>query len=114
MVGSWRAAGGGFLLLSQMKKRGATLAMIAALSLAAEAFRPANNVAIAAASAPGRMAQSVALYRLAINLGMTVGPAAGGLLARHGYHWLFRVDAATSVAAAALLLLYLRAPPTLP
>jgi predicted MFS family arabinose efflux permease len=104
MAGSLLLGGGGFLLLGAVEQRTAILAMIFGLSLTFEAFRPANNVAIAAASAPGRIAQSLALYRLAINLGMTIGPAAGGLLAARGYSWLFWVDGATSIAAAALLL----------
>jgi predicted MFS family arabinose efflux permease len=108
MVASLLAGGAGFLALGSLDRRGPILAMIFGLSLACEAFRPANGVAIAAASAPGRIAQSLALYRLAINLGMTVGPAAGGLLARRSYAWLFRVDAASSIAAGVLLALGLR------
>jgi predicted MFS family arabinose efflux permease len=73
MVASLLLVGGGFLLLGRLEQHAAIETMIFVLSLVGEAFRPANSVAIAAASAPGRIAQSLALYRLAINLGMSVG-----------------------------------------
>jgi hypothetical protein len=40
---------------------------------------------------------------LAVNLGMGIGPAVGGFLARVSYQWIFVCDAATSFAAAAVL-----------
>jgi len=46
--------------------------------------------------------------RLAINLGFSVGPAMGGLLAiAVGYKWLFIIDAATSFTAGAILFFFL-------
>jgi predicted MFS family arabinose efflux permease len=108
MVASLLLVGGGFLLLGRLEQHAAIETMIFVLSLVGEAFRPANSVAIAAASAPGRIAQSLALYRLAINLGMSVGQAAGGFLANYSYSWLFRIDGATSIAAAVLLLFSFR------
>src|SRR5262249_17820364 len=50
--------------------------------------------------------QAFALNRLAINLGMSVGPAAGGFLAAHSFQMLFWVDGATSIAAAAILFFF--------
>ncbi|HEY1907317.1 MAG TPA: MFS transporter, partial [Myxococcaceae bacterium] len=50
--------------------------------------------------------QAFALNRLAINLGMSVGPAAGGFLAAHSFQMLFWVDGATSIAAAAVMLFF--------
>jgi predicted MFS family arabinose efflux permease len=50
----------------------------------------------------------VSLVRLAINLGFSIGPAAGGFIALYlGYKWLFLIDALTSLAAALILYLYL-------
>ncbi len=71
-------------------------------------FRPANSKAIALYSTPENRTRSVSLVRLAINLGFSVGPAVGGLLALHfGYHLLFVLDAFTSFGAAFLLIKYL-------
>jgi len=78
------------------------MAFIAFLfSTVADAFRPANKVAISNYSKPENITRSYALLRLAINLGFAIGPAAGGLLAAwKGYDWLFYVDALTCLAAA--------------
>lgn len=74
-------------------------------------FRPANAAAIAAYSTPANRTRSVSLYRLAINLGFSVGPAAGGFIALYlGYKWLFVIDALTSYLAAILLMVYLKRP----
>ena len=45
-------------------------------------FRPANSAAIHAYSKPENYSQSIALNRLAMNLGFTVGPMLGGFLAQ--------------------------------
>jgi len=48
------------------------------------------------------------LVRLAINLGFSIGPAIGGLIAAtKGYSWLFWVDGLTCIAAAMLFRLFL-------
>jgi predicted MFS family arabinose efflux permease len=74
----------------------------------ADMFRPAHSSAIAAYSAPGNMTRSVSLARLAINLGFSLGPALGGVIALYlGYKWLFVIDAFTSFAAAGMLSVYL-------
>jgi MFS family permease len=49
--------------------------------------------------------QGFALNRLAVNLGMSVGPALGGILATFSFNSIFWVDGATSLAAAAVLAL---------
>ncbi|MBK5286124.1 MAG: MFS transporter [Bacteroidia bacterium] len=83
-------------------------AIIFFYAYAADMFRPANSAAIAAYSTVENRTRSVSLIRLAINLGFSVGPAAGGFIAHYlGYKLLFVVDAFTSFAAALMLYLYL-------
>lgn len=78
--------------------------------LLAESFRAPTYFAIANAVAPEHQRQSFALQRLAVNLGMAVGSALGGVLWSFGPAMLFTVDAATSVcASAAALTLWPRA-----
>jgi predicted MFS family arabinose efflux permease len=79
------------------------------LSLVSEVFRPANSVAIARHSTPETRTRSISLYRMAVNLGWTVAPALGGLLAAIGWHWLFWVDGLSCLFAAVLL--WLLTPP---
>ncbi|MFL6233070.1 MAG: MDR family MFS transporter [Thermoanaerobaculia bacterium] len=92
-----------FWALGVVPGRPAISAMVLALALVGEVFRPANLSALTAASDPGERTRSIALMRLAVNAGMTVGPSVGGLLAAFGYGWLFLVDGATSILAAVLL-----------
>jgi predicted MFS family arabinose efflux permease len=70
-------------------------------------FRPANSAAIHAYSKPENYAQSIALNRLAMNLGFTVGPMLGGFLAQKSYSFLFWSDGITCILAALFLRLLL-------
>ena len=73
-------------------------------SLIADAFRPANKVAVANYSEPENLTRSFALLRLAVNLGFSIGPAMAGLIAAwKGYDWLFYIDAISCFFAAILL-----------
>ena len=82
------------------------------LSLVADAFRPANNVAVSNYSRPENVTRSFALLRLAVNLGFAIGPAAGGILAAwKGYDWLFYMDAFTCFVAAIFFRLTLKEKP---
>ncbi|HEY2738624.1 MAG TPA: MFS transporter [Thermoanaerobaculia bacterium] len=100
--------GAGFLVLGQLQAHPAIFVTVFFLSLVAEAFRPANSTAIGAASPPALRTKSYALYRLAINLGMTLGPAVGGFLAARDYAWLFWADGGTCILAAACLWIFFR------
>lgn len=80
-------------------------AMTAAIAISSEAFRPANlSLTTHLVPAESRKA-AFALIRLAVNLGMSIGPAAGGFLAAISFPALFWVDGGTSLLAGLLLLL---------
>jgi len=81
----------------------AVLILIFFWAVIGEAVRPASLAALAAATPPAQRKAAMALHRLAINLGMSVGPAVGGFLAMTSFFLLFVIDGATSVVAAALL-----------
>jgi predicted MFS family arabinose efflux permease len=72
-------------------------------ALVAEAFRPASLAVIGDAVPAEDRKTAFALNRLAVNLGMSVGPALGGFLATASFLLLFAVDGATSLLAGALL-----------
>jgi predicted MFS family arabinose efflux permease len=91
------------------------IAVIFFYSFAADMFRPANSVAIAAYSTSENRTRSVSLIRLAVNLGFSLGPAMGGVIAISlGYKWLFIIDACSSFSAAAMLYFYLPRKPPVP
>ena len=74
-----------------------------ALAMLTEAFRPAAMSFFGEAVESARRKSAFAVYRLAINLGMAIGPAIGGVLATLSFRYLFLVDGATSLAAATVL-----------
>lgn len=73
-------------------------------AIMSEAFRPASMAVIADLVAPDQRKAAFALSRLAINLGMSVGPAAGGFLAMTSFSALFVVDGVTSIIAGVVLI----------
>ncbi len=75
-----------------------------AWSLCAEGFRPAALTAMAQSAPEPLRKPAYALMRLSINLGMSVGPAAGGFLAAVSFPSIFIVDGLTSLVASLLLI----------
>jgi predicted MFS family arabinose efflux permease len=73
------------------------------LAMLTESFRPAAMSFFGEAVESARRKSAFAVYRLAINLGMAIGPAIGGVLATISFRYLFLVDGVTSLAAAAVL-----------
>jgi MFS family permease len=79
------------------------VAVTIVLAILTEAFRPAAMAFFAETVEPARRKSAFAVYRLAINLGMAIGPAIGGILATVSFRYLFYVDGATSIAAGLVL-----------
>src|SRR5580658_2815749 len=97
---------GALLLLFPLAKNyAAILAMTFGFAVLNESVRPANLSMVSSMVAPGQRKSAFALSRLAANLGMSVGPAIGGILAVYSFRWLFLVDGATSILAGAVLAL---------
>lgn len=94
-----------FCLLPMFKTELSLGVMIFILSLVSECFRPANSVAISKYAKPGNLTRAFSLNRMAVNLGFSVGPALGGILAAISYDFLFYTNAFT-VFVAALVYIY--------
>lgn len=99
----------GLLVLGRMVNPTAFAAVLFVSGVAGESFRPANMSAIARSVPPALRARAFALLRQAINLGMGVGPAVGGVLASVDYRWLF-VGNGLALWLAALSLIGLEEP----
>src|SRR5690554_2550327 len=78
------------------------------LSLVAETFRPANSVSIAHYAKPQNLTRALSLNRMALNLGFSIGPAMGGLLAAFSYNWLFYGNGISAALAGLVFYLYFR------
>ncbi|KAA2243878.1 MFS transporter [Chitinophaga agrisoli] len=92
-----------FIILGQMRTMLQISACTFVLSLVGEAFRPANASAIAWYSKPENRVRSYSLNRLAVNLGFSIGPAVGGMLAAISYNFLFWADGLTCIVAALIM-----------
>jgi predicted MFS family arabinose efflux permease len=87
------------------------IACIFAFSLLADMFRPANAVAIVNLSKPENRTRSLSLNRLAMNLGFSLGPTLGGIIAAFmGFKWIFLFDSLTCLGAAYVIWRYLPRP----
>jgi predicted MFS family arabinose efflux permease len=95
---------GGMLLIYPLARSiPAVVVCTVALAMLTEAFRPAAMSFFGTAVEPARRKSAFAVYRLAINLGMAIGPAVGGILATISFRYLFLADGLTSLAAGAVL-----------
>ncbi len=101
--------GVGYAILSQVRTYGVFAGTLVLVTVAAEILRPANATSVTAACTPLTLRRGFALNRLAVNLGFTIGPMVGGILAAFSYQWLFWGDAATCLMAALALARWLPA-----
>ncbi|MBW2523465.1 MAG: MFS transporter [Deltaproteobacteria bacterium] len=99
------------LLFPWVRSPAAIVAATVVLSAFTDGFRPAVATLIGEIAPPDKRRMAFALNRLAANLGMSMGPAVGGLLATIWFPAVFIVDGITSMAAGAVMLLALRVEP---
>ena len=92
-----------FIILAYMSGPLAIAITLFILATINEAFRPASVTAFSQVSHPKLRTRVFGLNRLAVNLGVAIGPAIGGFLATVDYHLLFWVDGLTCLSAALFL-----------
>jgi MFS family permease len=107
---SLAASGAMLLAFPLVKSFPAVVATTLLLSLSGEMLRPANMTMLSELAPAEQRKPAFALSRLAVNLGMSIGPVVGGFLVAVSYPALFIVDGVTSLAAAAVLIVALRTP----
>ena len=100
MVLSLFTTGIGFIGLQYLTSFWGLCFGILFIMIVADTFRPALFVSLKAYSKPENQTRSLALIRLAINLGMGVGPTLAGLIiVMKGYSILFWIDGITCIIA---------------
>lgn len=107
-VFSLTVGGGLFFTLISLRQFEHVAFGIFVLSLVTECLRPANNSSVVHYAKPENVTRAFSLNRMAVNLGFSIGPALGGLLAGVSYHWLFVADGATCIAAGVVFYFYFR------
>ncbi|HVF39902.1 MAG TPA: MFS transporter [Gemmatimonadaceae bacterium] len=105
MQGSLIAGGVLLLLYPLVDSFAAVIALTLVWAIVTESFRPANMACVADLVTPEQRKPAYALLRLAINLGMSVGPAAAGFIAARSFGWIFIADAVSTLAAGFVLIM---------
>jgi MFS family permease len=82
----------------------AILAVTFVFAILNESVRPPSLALVSELVEPEQRKQAFALSRLAVNLGMSLGPAIGGILAVYSFRFLFLADGATSILAGLVLI----------
>ena len=112
MQASLLASGVLLVLIARTRSLAVVLGLVFVWSAVTEAVRPASLSVLTDATSADQRKAAFALNRLAINLGMSLGPAIGGFLATASFPMLFVVDGMTSAAAGILLTVLLRRHPS--
>jgi len=95
----------GFLMVGQVRDVPSLMLSLFYLSLTVEMMRPACTTAtVEFCEHDSQHTRAFAVNRLAVNLGMTLGPAVGGFLALVSYQWLFYANALSTFGALLLML----------
>lgn len=96
----------GLLLLPYpwLRSYPAILGLTFVWSVAGEALRPATMAWISGVVKPSQRRAAFALNRLAVNLGMSIGPAVAGFIVERSFAAIFFLDALTSMIAGGIVL----------
>lgn len=97
-----------FILLPHFTSVISLALMILFQSTISEMFRPANSVAITKYAKPENITRAFSLNRMAVNLGFSVGPAMGGMLAAISYSLLFYINAGAAFFAAVVFIYFFK------
>lgn len=82
--------------------------VIIALSFITELLRPANSASVSYYAKAENLTKAFSLNRMAINLGWSIGPAMGGILAGYSYNFLFFVNGTMVLLAGIVFALYFK------
>jgi predicted MFS family arabinose efflux permease len=107
-IGCLATSGIAFLVLGQLREYFSILVGVFIVSALADGFRPACMVSVIHRTPEAVRVRAFALLRLMLNIGMSLGPALGGILAAWNYQWLFVVEGATCISAAVFLAVTVR------
>jgi MFS family permease len=83
-------------------------ALVVCSSFVGSLFEPASNAMIADVVAPSKRLEAYGLLRIGQNIGWTLGPLLGGLLAIWGYSTLYLLTAICSATVAVIIFLFVK------
>ena len=97
-----------FFLLPLLKEVWSLSIGVFVLSTITETFRPANSVSISVYARPENITRSFSLNRMAVNLGFSIGPAMGGVLAAISFKLIFYANGITALLAGLVFYFYFK------
>ncbi|MGW7412388.1 MFS transporter [Streptomyces sp. NPDC054863] len=104
IAGSMALAGLGTLILPHFDVLPPIIVVSALIGLLAQMYRPASAALLVERTPEDHHVMVFAVYRMAFNLGTTVGPLLGALLISHSYHVIFYLEAAAQLVFAVFAL----------
>jgi MFS family permease len=104
LAGALVASGAVLLVMPLATSKAEVAAAVLAFAVTSESVRPSSMTVVGALVPPERKRSAFVLNRLAVNLGMSIGPTIGGLLAAVDFRYLFWIDGVTSILGAGLVL----------
>ena len=114
-IGSFRVqfaslslGGIGFIGFSFLRSFELIAPLMLLLAVVTESLRPANTSSVARFAKPENLTRAYSLNRMAINLGFSIGPAVGGMLAAISYPLLFWFDGITCITASIVFFFFFR------
>ncbi|MGW1594153.1 MDR family MFS transporter [Streptomyces sp. NPDC002343] len=108
IVGSMALAGLGTLSLPHLNSLPLVITVAAVIGLLAQMYRPASSALLVERTPESHHVMVFAVYRMAFNLGTTVGPLLGALLISHSYNLIFYLEAGAQLGFAAFALVLAR------
>ena len=108
IVASMALAGLGTLSLPHLGSLPLVVAVAAVIGLLAQMYRPASSALLVERTPEDHHVMVFAVYRMAFNLGTTVGPLLGALLISHSYNLIFYIEAGAQLGFAAFALILAR------
>jgi MFS family permease len=107
IIGSTFLAGAATVTLVQMSSPWVIIGVAGLAGIVLQAYRPASIAWIVQLTPERSHVLVFSIYRLAFNVGATVGPLAGALIVKYSYDLLFYANAATELSFGLVALLFL-------
>lgn len=103
MVISLLGGAGILMIFGSLRSQPAVMAAVMMFAMVMDMYRPAASAMIADLVEPEHRPHAFGLMYVSINLGFSVAPVVGGMVAHYSFRWLFWADASTTAIYAGII-----------